>query len=151
MNTKVLPEEKFIERVEFLIKLFGSAEKLAKETGISARMIGKYKSGDSVPGMDALISISKASGYSIDWLATGHGPKRHVENVCEEESPYGLGWNKTLMTEIVEAIEEACISMGAKLIPSEKSRVITRLYEIYAEEGTKVKKEDIRRHLKLVI
>lgn len=52
-------------------KLAGNATELSKKTGISRRAIGTYLSGSSDPTRGRLVSIAKASGVSVEWLATG--------------------------------------------------------------------------------
>jgi len=63
----------FTERIEIIIKLAGSAEKLAQKTGISSRMIGKYLSGDSDPTRRKLVAMADAVDVNVKWLATGEG------------------------------------------------------------------------------
>lgn len=67
-------EQLFKDRLRILVNKVGSGEKLAKLAGTSGRSIGKYLSGDSLPGLEALVSIASAAGYSVEWLATGNGP-----------------------------------------------------------------------------
>ncbi len=45
-----------------------SAYKLSKETGISDRLIGYWKSGDKLPGAENLIALANYFGISIDYL-----------------------------------------------------------------------------------
>ena len=46
---------------------------MEKETGISQSLIRKYMSGLSTPGADKLVALARATGVSVDWLATGEG------------------------------------------------------------------------------
>jgi len=77
----------FQDRLNFLVKKFGTAENLSKKSGVSAHNIGKYISGETSPGMDKLIKIAQAADVSIDWLATG------------EESPKETDFHKIPMAE----------------------------------------------------
>jgi phage repressor protein C with HTH and peptisase S24 domain len=70
---EVLPDISFANRIKVLIERAGSAEKLAKKAGISARVIGKYLNGDSDPSRTRLVSLAEAAGADIAWLATGVG------------------------------------------------------------------------------
>lgn len=47
-------------------------------------------SGESRPGIDFVVGIAKATGFSVLWLATGEGPKRNSEIAA---LPSG-GWPK---------------------------------------------------------
>ncbi len=48
-----------------------SAYKLSKDTGISDRLIGYWKSGDRLPNAENLLIIAKYFGISVDFLLTG--------------------------------------------------------------------------------
>jgi len=72
--SEVLPGEDFIERLKVLIDDAGSAEKLAKLSGVSSRNISKYLSGTD-PSRTRLIKLAKGSGVNLSWLAAGEGPK----------------------------------------------------------------------------
>ncbi|TSK07926.1 MAG: helix-turn-helix transcriptional regulator [Geobacter sp.] len=77
--TEVLPDKSFGERVKEVIRLVGSAEKLARLTGVSARGIGHYAAGTSDPTRTKIVTLSEAAGVNVLWLATGEGPKMKVE------------------------------------------------------------------------
>ena len=68
---EVLP---FEARIKVLIDRVGSAEKLAKKSGVSARNIGKYLKGESDPSRMRLVKMAQAGGVSVEWLATGEEP-----------------------------------------------------------------------------
>lgn len=76
---EVLPEISFGERIKELIRLVGSAEKLARATGMSARGIGQYASGTSDPTRSKMLLLADAAGVNVLWLATGEGPKMKGE------------------------------------------------------------------------
>jgi len=88
-----LPDILFMERMKELIRGVGSAEKLARLTGMSARVIGQYASGKSDPTRRKLIALAEAGGVLVEWLATGKGPKglNDVSCVCEPSKiPYDV-------------------------------------------------------------
>lgn len=72
---EVLPEVLFAERMKEVIRMVGSAEKLARLTGLSARGIGQYASGTSDPTRSKVVTLAEAAGVNVLWLATGEGPK----------------------------------------------------------------------------
>ena len=69
----------FMGRMKEVVERVGSAEKLAKLSGISSRGIGKYLAGESDPSRVRLIAIARAAGVNLKWLATGDGPKMTAE------------------------------------------------------------------------
>lgn len=82
---EVLPELSFADRIKEVIRMVGSAEKLARLTGMSARGIGQYASSQSDPTRTKLIALAEASGVNVLWLATGEGPK--MKEAVEEKPP----------------------------------------------------------------
>jgi phage repressor protein C with HTH and peptisase S24 domain len=96
--TEVLPDKSFGERIKEVIRLVGSAEQLARLTGVSARGIGHYAAGTSDPTRSKIVSLAEAAGVNVLWLATGEGPKLKGETkkqslsdvaFSEEEPPEG--------------------------------------------------------------
>lgn len=61
----------FSERLNSLIGP-GNGRKFSRETGISYSKLHNYLSGVSQPTLDSLITLAKATGASIEWLATGN-------------------------------------------------------------------------------
>lgn len=50
---------------------------------INARSLSNYSSGDTLPGLDTMIAISKATGVSLDQLVFGNSnPARDVETLA---------------------------------------------------------------------
>ena len=69
----------------FLESLGGEkAYSFGKKSGIPGSLIQKYLSGTSLPGLDYLVKISEITGYNVDWLATGKGPKKKESDVFYE-------------------------------------------------------------------
>lgn len=54
----------------------GNPAALARAAGISHPVISDYLNGVSEPSRLRLISIAKAAGVSVEWLATGEGAKK---------------------------------------------------------------------------
>lgn len=70
---QILPNNCFQDRMQTLIKRFGSQEKLgdACVPRISGVMIGKYALGKAEPARDKLVAIAKAADCDIAWLVAG--------------------------------------------------------------------------------
>jgi len=66
----------FSERLREVVKAHGSANALAQEIGSAEGTIRKWLRGDSEPTREKLVAISAASGFTLDWLAIGKGPKK---------------------------------------------------------------------------
>lgn len=89
---EVLPELSFPERMKIIVDYVGSAEKLAKLSHMSARVIGKYVSGTSDPSRQRLVDLAIASGVNTKWLAEGLGPIKRgaIEFFEGQMSSYSL-------------------------------------------------------------
>lgn len=74
MIVEDFPELSFPERLKIIVEHVGSAEKLAKRARMSARVIGKYLSGQTEPSRVRLIDLAIAGNVNTRWLAEGFGP-----------------------------------------------------------------------------
>ena len=72
MSTIVV-DEAFQRRLRLIMQQFGSVADLARAVGVSDNAIYKWVSGRGQPGMMSLVNLAKASGVSVEWLATGRG------------------------------------------------------------------------------
>lgn len=66
-------QEAFVERMNVLIQRAGGPGELARKSGLSRRVIDKYRGGDSDPSRERLVRLASAGGVSVAWLATGEG------------------------------------------------------------------------------
>jgi len=53
-----------------------SNHSFAKKCELSEGTIRRYLKGNAFPSLDTMETIAKVSGYSLSWLASGHGPKK---------------------------------------------------------------------------
>ena len=91
-------------RLEFLAKNLGGQRPLAKKSKVGEGLIGRYIKGRVEPGFEKMISISNATGVSLDWLATGEGLMRPGEEVAPssawEKEKEALGAKVELLKEM---------------------------------------------------
>lgn len=62
------------DRLKIAIASAGGLNAAARKAGIPTRSLSNYASGAREPKASVLVAISRASGKSIGWLATGEGP-----------------------------------------------------------------------------
>lgn len=137
----------FSKRIKVLVERAGSAEKLAKKAGISARVIGKYLNGDSDPSRTRLIRLAKVAEVSLEWLATGSGNMIiEAERLCSLSAKIDEG----ILEEVIEAIEEYLSEAQKCLAPGKKAQLAGALYEMYAEEKEKGKALDKAKVIRLI-
>ena len=81
--------EQFPSRLEEAIN-GRSVRTFARTSGVSETGLRKYLDGKSTPNLERLISIAKASAVTVQWLATGTGPKHPGDadpDAFSEETP----------------------------------------------------------------
>jgi len=61
----------FPERIKAVITKLGGITQASKKTGLSTSVLSQYSNGKSEPSRTRLISLAKASGVSLAWLAIG--------------------------------------------------------------------------------
>ncbi|MFQ2079274.1 S24 family peptidase [Aeromonas veronii] len=71
-------ESEFKERLEQVLA-GQSARSFAAKAGMADTTLRQYLYGRSEPNMSQLIKIARTAGVSIDWLATGRGPREECE------------------------------------------------------------------------
>jgi len=59
-------------RINEAASAIGSRAKAAQIAGISDDMLYRYMREESPPRFDVIAALAHASGYSLDWMATGH-------------------------------------------------------------------------------
>lgn len=64
----------FVARLEETAARAGGVAELAKKSGLSRRMIDRYRSGAD-PTRESLVSLARAGGVTVSWLAAGEGPR----------------------------------------------------------------------------
>ena len=80
-----LPEDGFGERIDELVAEIGVGE-LAEKSGISRRMLAKYRAGAEVNRRN-LLALASAAHVRLEWLASGQEPKRSGTMVVKETGP----------------------------------------------------------------
>ena len=81
----------------------------ARRCGFSEGLLRAYLKAEKQPGMERLVRIAEVAGVTLDWLATGRGPKRRSDAQVPvtpdvSASPYARRWEKIMA--LVEGIED---------------------------------------------
>lgn len=81
----------FLDRLQRLVQIAGSANALAKKSGISQSGIQRYLKGGE-PTRKMLITLARCTGVSLMWLMTGEGSERSegsgVESPAAKDDDY---------------------------------------------------------------
>jgi phage repressor protein C with HTH and peptisase S24 domain len=63
----------FVSRLQFVVRQWPSADRLAKTAGVSPSAFRKWVKGIAEPGRDRLVALAEAAGVTVSWLAQGVG------------------------------------------------------------------------------
>src|SRR4051812_14314548 len=69
----------FGERMNVLIERAGGVGTLSQRSGLSRRVIDKYRAGESDPSRERLVALARGGDASLEWLATGEGSIQATE------------------------------------------------------------------------
>jgi phage repressor protein C with HTH and peptisase S24 domain len=64
----------FVARLRLVVAQWPSADRLARETGVSPSAFRKWLKGEAEPSRDRLVALAGTAGVSLAWLAQGEGP-----------------------------------------------------------------------------
>ncbi len=100
----------FARRIESIIEDAGGPVEFARKTGFSRAVVDKYKNGISDPSRSRLVAMARVANVSLEWLATGYGPRtpRGIPALQERDRKAmadGTFWDKS--PEEQEALDEA--------------------------------------------
>ena len=87
LNVQLSETEEMINRLKEALNIQSDGQ-LANYLGISRQNIGAARKRDDVPP-GWIHKVAELSGYSMDWLRFGHGPKIRREYSTEEPSSRG--------------------------------------------------------------
>ena len=71
----------FGERLKTILQHWPSADRLAREMGVSPSAFRKWLKGEAEPSRERLVALAHAARVSVAWLAEGEGPTPSFEQV----------------------------------------------------------------------
>lgn len=142
MNSELLQDEidpGLTDRLRSCAEAVGSGDELSRLTGIPRRSLENYLSGKTVPKLKPLLAIAKTAGVSLDWLATGEGPKQRREAMAASSPPVPPPGDQSgqplpllpeLMKAVIKGMEMAIRKDRMRLSPKQRGLAILALYDI---------------------
>ncbi len=114
-------------RINAVCDVLGTKKYAASVAGVSEDMMHRYirKDGGSRPPFIPLALLCKEAGVSLDWLATGEGPKLLTQR---EAAPPDFDWD--LMDLVICTVEKYLDKRNTMLPPSMKGQYIGALYRL---------------------
>lgn len=62
-------------RINEIVDDLGSTKAAAEAIGVSVDTVARWRKGPTMPPFDKLAALCRASGFRVEWLATGEGPR----------------------------------------------------------------------------
>lgn len=66
-------------RIRIAAEACGTRRDAAMAAGLSLSQLSLCALGHCAPSLVPMARLAAASGYTLDWIATGHGPSRHSD------------------------------------------------------------------------
>lgn len=86
------------------------------------------------PRTDNLVAMADAGGVSVDWLATGRGPKhRAALHVSEPDAHYGQALDLQRLRLALTMAEDAAAAIPEKLAPERRAELVITFYQRLGE------------------
>jgi transcriptional regulator with XRE-family HTH domain len=106
----------------------------AQRLGIPASTYRALLAGHS-PTLDTLSAIREATGASIEWLATGDGPKWTAEIGRQSTTVPSVRFDPELLGRVVDRISRVYKDAGLRLQEIEKGRLAAEKYAEIADQA----------------
>lgn len=109
---------------------FGDKKRLSEMTGISEAQFYRYIKGTSSPTIEPLARLADAAHVTLEWLATGRGPKLKADVGLYEKYDVGA------LAEAIETTEMALEAMKRRATPQKKAELVLLVYGVLASKET---------------
>lgn len=134
----------FLDRMADVIQSLGGDDSVAALLDVHPKTVQKYRRGKSDPQFSQVVAIAEAAGVSVQWLATGEGPRDAAEaaasNVPPEllsaaqERAQSAGSPRALDPQLVEDIvstyqDAVAFGLRSPLSPKGVARLVAGLHE----------------------
>lgn len=103
----------------------GNLAELARKSGLSRRVIDKYRNGESDPSRARLVALARAAGVRVEWLATGEEPMRPNEPRARSTT----GIDSDLLARIHKGVAEVYRAENARISPDRLAEEVARIYD----------------------
>lgn len=129
-----------------------SQKEFAQKIGVTQGAVQKYEKGINNPGYGVLEKIAGFGGVTVEWLLRGEEarPSKLQDCAPEDYSATLSALETALLTEVITAVEGVIKTERLKLAPSQKSRLIVRVYDDCRAQRLPPTHHQVRRLLLLV-
>ena len=107
----------------------------AEMVGVHNSTFSRWERGEQYPSQPDICKILQiCPQVNPTWFLTGEGP---MERGADPQQSTPTAFKRSLLKDVVEAVEEHLDSRDLELVPDKKAELITVLYEMFAEKEEK--------------
>jgi transcriptional regulator with XRE-family HTH domain len=110
-----------------------SGNGFARRAGVTESALRKYLDG-AMPSADRLVKLALAGDVSIEWLATGQGPRYRA--AAGAVSPTASLDDLQRLQDTIEAVEKGLRAIDRTLSPAKYAELVVAAYELMAAPTT---------------
>lgn len=122
----------------------GGVTRASVIVGVKPESVAKWRDGKARAPFSALAALSAVTGISLDWIATGVGPKRHDEAKA-------MGWDAELMRECIKLVVDLLEELDREADGDTMADLVFKLYGLELErkqQGQRLGAAEVVRILK---
>jgi transcriptional regulator with XRE-family HTH domain len=120
-DLKPAERKRFAGRIREMVDAAGSQNAAADAAGVSVRQIAAYCAGESAPTFLPLAKLAGHTGFSLEWVYSGKGPRRRSDLTVEQMTAPSA----SPLMRVELSLKEAQLQHD----------LVVRLQEVYAEAG----------------
>ncbi|HEY8587306.1 MAG TPA: helix-turn-helix transcriptional regulator [Rhodanobacter sp.] len=152
------PHETFADRIKLLIKRVGSVTEIARMCGFSEGVVRSWRDGNTDPSRARCVTLARALGVSLVWLAAGEGTPLPDPARMQPASPIALqdasreaghrdlrhikqnvdGVDSRRLASAVQILQSELDLANSRLSVSSQAELLAELYEILGPQGNQV-------------
>jgi len=102
----------------------------AKRCDMSEGLLRRYLAGQSLPGMDKLVTMAQAAKVAIEWLATGVGPMRPTD--ADGRAPPDRAGSLVVdkLRAAITIVKDAVAAGNHDVTSAQEAEIATGVYEL---------------------
>lgn len=114
-------------RIRKLADILGGKKEMARVANVSEVQIYRYINEENTPSVSIVVTLARAAGVSIEWLATGVGPmapapsRNHLGNTSQKV-------DVPLLAGVLRIIDRMTAEQGYRMDGSERANLAARMY-----------------------
>lgn len=138
VKERPIPEGESGALVSRLKQVIGdeSVSAFSRRCGVSEAGLRSYVNDGRMPSIDKALAIAQAGGVTLDWLATGRGPKTQAELRALQAAPSPASvaaLDLPRLQAAIATVEEGLTATRRVMDPDRKAELILAVYDLFED------------------